>query len=390
MERASHKNGEGSMKVDGHRLTLVVEGPERLRALLDLIEGARYSLRLYYYIFEADASGVMVRDALLDALNRGVTVSCIVDGFGSNRTPDMFFAILKAAGCRFFRFAPRFGRRYLLRNHQKIAIADHGRALIGGFNIGNDYFAPPEAERWHDLGLVVQGPAVSWLVTYYDGLSRWVQLDKPGWRALRRILEESLPPQRGPLRWLLGGPSPRLNPWARTVKHDLERARRADMVEAYFSPGRSMLKRIGRVAQREGGAARLVTASQSDNAATVGAARLLYGLLLRRDVEVYEYLPGLLHMKLIVVDDVVYIGSANFDMRSLYLNMELMLRIDDAGFADAMRRFFEQQLASCERITPELHRARANVITRGRWMLAYLIVGVMDYTITRRLNFGLD
>ena len=95
-------------------------------------------------------------------------------------------------------------------------------------------------------------------------------------------------------------------------------------------------------------------------------------------------------MKLIVVDDVVYIGSANFDMRSLYLNMELMLRIDDAGFADAMRRFFEQQLASCERITPELHPARANVITRGRWMLAYLIVGVMDYTITRRLNFGLD
>lgn len=377
------------MDVDGNRLTLIVEGPARFDALVNLIESARFSLRLYYYIFEGDKAGIAIREALIDALNRGVKVWCIVDGFGSARTPDGFFDSLRKAGCEFCRFSPRFGRRYLLRNHQKIALADDRVAIIGGFNIGDDYFAPATAERWHDLGVKVEGPVVTWLVVYFESLSRWVKLEKPGWKALRRILEQALPAQQGPLRWLLGGPSPRLNPWARTVKNDLQHAHQVDMIEAYFSPGRSMLKRIRRVAKR-GGRARLVTAQNSDNPATVGAARLLYGGLIRRGVEIFEYVPGLLHMKLIVIDNATYVGSANFDMRSLYLNMELMLRIEDEGIAAAMREFFQSQLTQCESITAEIHQSRATILNRGRWMLAYLIVGVMDYTITRRLNFGLD
>uniref|UniRef100_UPI00338E79BF phospholipase D-like domain-containing protein n=1 Tax=Sphingomonas sp. TaxID=28214 RepID=UPI00338E79BF len=84
------------------------------------------------------------------------------------------------------------------------------------------------------------------------------------------------------------------------------------------------------------------------------------------------------------------IGSANFDMRSLFLNLELMLRIDDPAFAARMRAFFETELADCERITPELHKANAGFLNRLKWALSYLVVGVADYTVTRRLNFGLD
>lgn len=389
MEQMRQGHDPRPMEVDGNYLTLIADGPSCYESLINLIASARRSLRLYYYIFEGDGAGTAIRDALIDALDRGVRVWCIVDGFGSMRTSDAFFEPLQRAGCRFCRFSPRFGRRYLLRNHQKMAIADGETAIIGGFNIGDDYFAPPEAGRWHDMGMCVRGPAIRWLVAYFDVLARWVRMKRPRWLGLRRMLEQGLPPQQGPLRWLLGGPSPRLNPWARTVKRDLEHAFRADMIEAYFSPGQSMLRRIRRVSKR-GGQARLVTPEKSDNGATVGAARLLYGGLLRRNVEIYEYVAGLLHMKLIVIDDAAYVGSANFDMRSLYLNLELMLRIEDAAFAARMRDFFESQLPKCERITPELHRERATILTRGRWMLSYLIVGVMDYTITRRLNFGLD
>src|SRR3546814_16972793 len=85
-----------------------------------------------------------------------------------------------------------------------------------------------------------------------------------------------LHPKAGdPIRWVIGGPTRRLSPWAQLVKHDLERARRLDMVEAYFSPGRGMLKRIARAARRKG--SRLVLPSRSDNGATVAAARLLSG-----------------------------------------------------------------------------------------------------------------
>ena len=80
-------------------------------------------------------------------------------------------------------------------------------------------------------------------------------------------------------------------------------------------------------------------AAKSDNPATIGASRLLYGFLLRRSADIWEYRPCKLHMKLIVIDDVTYIGTANFDMRSLFINVELMVRITDAAFAQRMRDF---------------------------------------------------
>ena len=110
------------------------------------------------------------------------------------------------------------------------------------------------------------------------------------------------------------------------------------MIAAYFAPPWGMLKRIARVGAK--GRARLVTAAKSDNTATIGAARFTYNQLLKRGVEIYEYQRTKLHTKLMVFDDVVHIGSANFDIRSLYLNLEMMLRVDDAEFASLMRALF--------------------------------------------------
>ena len=55
----------------------------------------------------------------------------------------------------------------------------------------------------------------------------------------------------------------------------------------------------------------------------------------------FEYLPCKLHTKLVVLDDVVHIGSSNLDIRSLFINMEIMLRVDDPQFAKQMRGYFE-------------------------------------------------
>ena len=103
--------------------------------------------------------------------------------------------------------------------------------------------------------------------------------------------------------------------------------------------------------------------------ATVGAARFLYWRLLKRGVEIFEYQPTKLHTKLIVIDDVVHIGSANFDMRSLYLNLEMMLRVDDPAFAAMMRRFVDGEIADSKRITPEEHRKSMTLWNRINWAL---------------------
>jgi cardiolipin synthase len=147
-----------------------------------------------------------------------------------------------------------------------------------------------------------------------------------------------------------------------------------------------MLRRIGRVAEK--GRARIITAAKSDNNATISAARHTYRRLLRRGAEVYEYAPTKLHTKLVILGDVVHIGSSNFDIRSLYLNLEMMLRIDDPAFATMMRDYFEQECAASTRITPELHKRRSTLFNRIRWAASFFLVTSADYTLTRRLNLG--
>ena len=372
-------------EVAGNRLRLLPEGPERMEALLRLIDGARESLRLLFYIFLDDDAGARVRDALLAAAERGVSVSLLVDGFGSDAAGSAFFQPLVDSDVRFCRFSARWGRRYLLRNHQKLALADGVRVITGGFNVADDYFGTIETQAWRDLGLEVEGECVAPLVSYYDQLFEWTEQPKARIRDLRRILHQSSVTQ-GKLHWLFGGPTRRLSPWARSVREDMRRATRMDMIAAYFAPSPGMLRRIAGVARR--GRARVITAAKSDNNATIAAARNTYWWMIKRGVEVYEYQPTKLHTKLFVVDDVVHIGSANFDMRSLFLNLELMLRVDDAGFADAMRGFIEGEVADSEHVTRGKHRAQRTLMNRLKWAGAYFFMAVADYRISRVLNFG--
>jgi cardiolipin synthase len=89
-----------------------------------------------------------------------------------------------------------------------------------------------------------------------------------------------------------------------------------------------------------------------------------------------------------VLDDIVHIGSSNFDIRSLYLNLEMMLRVDNPEFAMLMRSYFEHELGSSEQITPEVNRKRSGWLTRLIQALSFFLVTTADYSITRRLNFG--
>jgi cardiolipin synthase len=313
-------------------------------------------------------------------------VRAVIDSFGSSDTPDSLFAPLRAAGGSVTFFSRRWRSSYMIRNHQKLILIDGQVAVTGGFNIAEHYLSAPGRNCWFDLGLVVEGPTVAQSTKWFEQIHAYTVEHDGKLLMLRRMIRE-WPVANGPVTWLVGGPTQRLSPWARAVRRDLEDAKRLDMAMAYFSPGQGMLRRLGRVARR--GHARFVMAGKSDNAATVGASRLLYGYLLRKQAEIWEYRPCKLHMKLIVVDNVTYIGSANFDVRSLFVNVEIMLRIDDAEFAATMRDFVAGLEPDCEVITRQSHKARAGLLTRLRWTLAWFVVGVADYTVSRRLNFGL-
>ncbi|MBV9528964.1 phosphatidylserine/phosphatidylglycerophosphate/cardiolipin synthase family protein [Sphingomonas sp.] len=379
-------DGHRSLTIDGNRLTLLPDGPERFVRLLELIDGARQSLRLLYYIYTADGSGEKVRDALLRAIDRGVAVSLLIDGFGSSHTPETYFRELHERGARFCRFNPAYGRRYLLRNHQKLALADgetgEARVLIGGFNIADSYFADRAVGGWRDIGLMVEGPAAARLVPYYDALMTWSLAKGSRLKTLRAVVR-NYSEHEGQLQWLFGGPMQLKSPWGIATLHDLAKARDLEMIVAYFAPLGGTLKRIGAVAAR--GRARVIIPCKSDNPPTVDAARSTYARLMKRRVQIFEYQPTNVHSKLLVMDDIVHIGSSNFDLRSLYLNMEMMLRVRDPDFAIMMRSYFEHELGDCLEITPELYRQRATWTQRLRWRIGWFLVTSLDYTVTRRL-----
>ncbi|MEZ5654819.1 MAG: phosphatidylserine/phosphatidylglycerophosphate/cardiolipin synthase family protein [Sphingobium sp.] len=371
-------------ELDGHKLEIMGNGPDLRDMLVKMIDEAQQYLKLYYYLFADDESGRLVLARLVRAARRGVDVRLMVDSFGSIETPRRFFAPLEKAGGKIGWFGSSLSTRSLIRNHQKMTIADGHHAIVGGFNISDAYFGVPEDNCWADMGMRISGKEVATLERWNDMLWEWVISPRQRLRALRAMVR-NWHDGRGTFRWLIGGPTNRLSPWARTVRADLEKAKQADIVEAYFSPGNGMLARIRRVARR--GKARLILAAKSDNTTTIAAARLLYGPLLRAGTQIYEYQPCRLHMKLLAIDDAVYIGSANFDMRSLYLNVELMLRIEDREFAEKIRAFIDKRAEQSLHVTPEKHKSRRTPLRLLKGWLSYFLVGILDYKITRRLNF---
>ena len=370
--------------VEGNRLELIESGAARLDELLTIIAKAEESIRLIFYIFDSDGSGRRVRDALVEAASRGVRVRLLVDGFGCSTAEPDFFEPIKAAGGDFCVFNPRYGARYLIRNHQKLVVADKTIGLIGGANVQDSYLTDDGPQHWRDLWLRIEGPALEEPSRYFDELFRWTKTKGSKLRHLRRIVKRHSQ-MAGDLQWKFSGPISRKHSWPASLVRELSEAHKVDVIAAYFSPPGSLMRRFTRIARN--GQVRIITAAKSDNNATIGAARHTYSRLLRRGVKMFEYQPAKLHTKLGIVDDIVHIGSSNLDFRSLYINLELMLRIENAGFAADMRRYFEHELSDSEEITPALHRQRATLWRRFKWTISHWLVTALDYTVTKRLNF---
>ena len=373
--------------IAGHDLHVVHLPQDRLDAVLGLIARAKKSIQMFFYMFGDDATGREVRDALVTAANNGVDVQLIIDSFGSGNVSDRFFdALVEAGGC-YHCFSTRKGLGYIIRNHQKILIADSAHALVGGFNITDDYFGRAGDNSWEDLGVILSGVQAQKLSDYFEDLARASNNGKVRYRSIRNIIHQWRP-GIGQVQWLLGGPTNRISPWAITFKRSLEAGKRFDIVSAYFSPSQTILRRLAKAAKHNKGS-RLVVAGTTDNNATIAAARLLYRYLMRRKARIFEFQSRPLHMKLMVIDDTVYIGSANLDVRSMFINLEIMVRIKDAGLALHMRKLIDELVTQSEEQTRILLKARDSYWSRFKAALAYFLVNSVDYTIGRRITFGL-
>ena len=105
-------------------------------------------------------------------------------------------------------------------------------------------------------------------------------------------------------------------------------------------------------------------------------------------VEIWEYQPQVLHAKLVLTDDVAYAGSANFNTRSLHIDYELLLRVEDPALAAAGRALFERDLGFSRRVTLEEWRSRRGLVEQLRERIAYWMMARLDPWVAGRLWRG--
>jgi cardiolipin synthase A/B len=332
-------------------VTLLSDGPATFEALLTAIAGAREHIHLEYYIFEPDQTGTCFRDALVERARAGVQVRLLVDAIGSPRLSRRFLAPLRAAGATValfhpFRLAPL--RPLLnLRNHRKIAVIDGRIGFTGGINLCDQQDQRIDPAAFHDLHLRLEGPVVGWLQSVFA----------EDWHYSHRqpLPETSLYPEQaqGALaaQVFASGPD---GIWEAIHQAHLQAIwdarERVWLATAYFVPGEAALFALTAAALR-GVDVRILVSRRSDSRVVTYAGRSYYDELQEAGVRIYEYRPGVLHTKaLLVDDDCVLLGSANFDQRSFRLNFEVCVALYDSHSAGLMQHQFELDFSQSQRL----------------------------------------
>jgi cardiolipin synthase len=182
---------------------------------------------------------------------------------------------------------------------------------------------------------------------------------------------------------LFGGPGRGQSPFKRALTDDLKNARDVKIMVAYFLPTWSLRRKLGEVVRR-GGKVQLILAGKSDVLLSQLAARSLYRRILKANAELYEYEPQILHAKLIIVDDAVYVGSSNLDSRSLQINYELMIRFQNAQVVKEAREVFECAMKHSKQIELEQWRKSRTLWQKIKQRFAYWILVRIDPYFARR------
>jgi cardiolipin synthase C len=420
--RGSYIQAATTQHPDDSGFRLLISSTNALMSRVALADHAKQSIDLQYYIFENDATGRLIMQRLLAAADRGVRVRLLIDDLDVKNETGVLEALNSHPNIKVRLFNPFTTRNPSMlskafqlltdwdklnrRMHNKSFIVDNNAAIVGGRNIGDDYFHAGNETHFRDLDVIAIGPVVkqasdafdaywncdaAYPITAYKGhhtstynldklraqlnhdartfaQSDYAQAvidklpngptdDKPGswfWGPATLVADQ---PEK--ITEESGDKSLRIGPQIKAITDQAQHS--LLLVSPYFIPGDSGVSYLNAMSQR-GVAIKVLTNSLSatDEPEVTAAYSRYRKPLLADGITLYELRPlpneenpasakgrssGFsLHAKTIVVDRrYAFIGSMNMDPRSKLLNTEMGVIIDCPPLADAVAtQFFDK------------------------------------------------
>ena len=341
---------------NGNSFELLATGETAYARLMELIAGAQQTIDLTMFILGHDTTGHAVVDALSERAAKGVSVRVILDAVGSAQSRSRAATALGKTGAEVRSFMPLWHSpirgRSNLRSHRKLMVVDGQHVFAGGMILANEYMGPPRAPatsappRWRDVAAVTRGPVADDAMAMFE--SDWVYCGGSPRKA---------PPAKATAHGPRGDAIVQLVPSGPDLLTDtmydlfltglFEARERISLVTPYYVPDDALQHALV-LAARRGVRTEIVVPSVSNHGVADFARRSLLRELTSAGVHVHYYLRGMVHAKAMVIDTTfAYVGSPNFDMRSLFLNYENALCVYSPDAIGAIRTFVDDLIAEC-------------------------------------------
>ncbi|MFK8859683.1 cardiolipin synthase [Escherichia coli] len=332
---------QGIAGVKGNQLQLMTESDDVMQALIRDIQLARHNIEMVFYIWQPGGMADQVAESLMAAARRGIHCRLMLDSAGSvaffrSPWPELMrnagIEVVEALKVNLMRV---FLRRMDLRQHRKMIMIDNYIAYTGSMNMVDPRYFKQDAGvgQWIDLMARMEGPIATAMGIIYS--CDWEI--ETGKRILPPPPDVSIMPfeqaSGHTIHTIASGPG-----FPEDLIHQalLTAAYSAReyliMTTPYFVPSDDLLHAICTAAQR-GVDVSIILPRKNDSMLVGWASRAFFTELLAAGVKIYQFEGGLLHTKSVLVDgELSLVGTVNLDMRSLWLNFEITLAIDDKGF----------------------------------------------------------
>lgn len=334
--------------------------------LIEKISNAKRSIYMEYYIFDDDEVGKPIYNLLIEKAKEGLEIKIIADGMGTRKLKRRRIKTLKDVGIKFEIFFPSYfpftklgNIRANYRDHRKITIVDNKYCFSGGINIGIDYVGKGKLGNWQDLGFMIQGEA---LIDYLHEFER-------NWKFLKRETKKEGQEEEIvrvgiyetiPMQVISSGPNYEFHTVKDTYIDLILRAEKSIHIQTpYFVPDESTLDALRRALMSGVEVKITIPGCVEGSWAVYWANQYFYGELLELGAKIYKYKEGFIHSKLVVIDgEVAFLGTANFDYRSMYQNFEINILLFGKKVLE-LEGQIERDIEKSNEVSLELYRKRA-------------------------------